>query len=129
MKITKEELKNGLVREIDRATLALSVLKQCVCQLAQDEPDKNISIEKMAVPLFDNVEAQNKVIQFESFRDIPGFVDYLFKDINLEEFNRESDCTPEPEDDDFIIKMLKDLGIIDKDAEVKVVTVRSKGCK
>lgn len=129
MKITKEELKNGLVREIDRATLALSVLKQCVCQLAQDEPDKNISIEKMAVPLFDDVEAQNKVIQFESFRDIPGFVDYLFKDINLEEFNRESDCTPEPEDDDFIIKMLKDLGIIDKDAEVKVVTVRSKGCK
>lgn len=129
MKITKEELKNGLVREIDRATLALSVLKQCVCQLAQDEPDKNISIEKMAVPLFDDVEAQNKVIQFESFRDIPGFVDYLFKDINLEEFNRESDCTPEPEDDDFIIKMLKDLGIIDEDAEVKVVTVRSKGCK
>ena len=40
MKITKEELKNGLVSEIDRATLALSVLKQCVCQLAQDKPDK-----------------------------------------------------------------------------------------
>lgn len=129
MKITKEELKNGLVREIDRATLALSVLKQCVCQLAQDEPDKNISIEKMAVPLFDDVKAQNMVIQFESFKDILGFVDYLFKDKNLEEFNRESDRTPEPEDDDFIIKMLKDLGIIDKDAEVEVIAVRSKGCK
>lgn len=129
MKITKEELKNGLVREIDRATLALSVLKQCVYQLAQDEPDKNISIEKMAVPLFDDVKAQNMVIRFESFRDIPGFVDYLFKDKNLEEFNRESDRTPEPKDDDFIIKMLKDLGIIDEDAEVEVVTIRSKGCK
>ena len=129
MKITKEELKNGLVREIDRATLALSVLKQCVCQLAQDEPDKNISIEKMAVPLFDDVKAQNMVIQFESFKDIPGFVDYLFKDKNIEEFNGESDRTPEPEDDDFIIKMLKDLGIIDKDAEVEVIAVRSKGCK
>lgn len=80
MKITKEELKNGLVSEIDRAILALSVLKQCVCQLAQDKPDKNISIEKMAVPLFDDVKAQNMVIRFESFKDIPGFVDYLFKD-------------------------------------------------
>lgn len=48
---------------------------------------------------------------------------------NIEEFNGESGCTPEPEDDDFIIKMLKDLGIIDEDAEVEVVTVRSKGCK
>ena len=129
MKITKEELKNGLVSEIDRATLALSVLKQCVCQLAQDKPDKNISIEKMAVPLFDDIKAQNMVIRFESFKDIPGFVDYLFKDENIEEFNGESGCTPEPEDDDFIIKMLKDLGIIDEDAEVEVVTVRSKGCK
>ena len=89
----------------------------------------------MAVPLFDDVKAQNMVIRFESFKDIPGFVDYLFKDENIKEFNEEEDEESKdsyiliPDNDDSAVEMLKELGIIDKDAEVEVRIIRSKGCK